>query len=87
MTHTVTSRTGFHMKFENGWTVSVQWGKNNYCDSGGLTAEIAAWDSNRDWHYFEEVGNGVKGWATADEVADFIQEIKNKPGRKASLSG
>lgn len=22
---------GFHMTFANGWTVSVQWGANNYC--------------------------------------------------------
>lgn len=27
---------GFHVTFENGWTVSVQFGRGNYCD-------------NRDW--------------------------------------
>ena len=24
---------GFHMTFENGWTISVQWGPMNYCDN------------------------------------------------------
>ena len=28
-----TMREGFHMTFENGLTVSVQWGAGNYCDN------------------------------------------------------
>ena len=28
-----TMRKGFHMTFENGLTVSVQWGAGNYCDN------------------------------------------------------
>jgi hypothetical protein len=24
---------GFHVTFQNGWTVSVQWGSMNYCDN------------------------------------------------------
>lgn len=27
-----TNGSGFHLTFENGWTVSVQWGTMNYCD-------------------------------------------------------
>lgn len=26
-------RKGFHMTFENGLTISVQWGAGNYCDN------------------------------------------------------
>ena len=29
---TITRGKGFHITFENGWTVSVQWGPGNYCD-------------------------------------------------------
>jgi hypothetical protein len=29
----ITQGRGFHMEFENGWTVSVQFGKYNYCDN------------------------------------------------------
>ena len=28
-----TMRKGFHMTFENGLSVSVQWGAGNYCDN------------------------------------------------------
>lgn len=78
---------GFAMTFENGWTVSVMFGVSNYCSNRKLifghdcpphsiTAEIAAWDADDNWHDF---GNDtVKGWVNADEVADFIQMIKNK---------
>lgn len=27
------NNSGFHIKFENGWTVSVQWGPHNYADN------------------------------------------------------
>ena len=72
---------GFTMTFDNGWTVSVQFGRANYADNrrGGnqsKTAEIAAWDQNDDWYKFEN--DSVKGWRTPDEVADFIAMIKAK---------
>lgn len=34
-----TERKGFHMTFENGLTVSVQWGYENYCDNKTYTIE------------------------------------------------
>ena len=37
-----TNRKGFHMTFENGLTVSVQWGAGNYCDNYGLR-DYDAW--------------------------------------------
>ena len=55
-----TDRKGFHMTFENGLTVSVQWGGGNYCenrdnmdfsctkDMESKNAEIAVW-SNKCW--------------------------------------
>lgn len=81
---------GFQMKFENGWTVSVMFGCMNYCNnrySYGhdfnrsvsnecVNAEVAAWDKNGNWYWFDEHQN-VKGWVAPDEVADFIQQVKN----------
>ena len=29
----ITRGTGFQMTFENGWTISVQFGYGNYCDN------------------------------------------------------
>jgi len=80
---------GFAMTFDNGWTVSVMFGIFNYCDNRDMTfghdavspdkcnnAEIAAWDADGNWHDF---GNDtVKGWVSADDVADFIKMIKDK---------
>jgi len=68
-TFRVTGNKGFQMKFENGWTISVQFGYGNYCDNyqhpdgydfaKGLNvvqssdAEIAIWS-----------GDGAGDWYT-----------------------
>lgn len=83
------SMPGFAMTFDNGWTVSVMFGVSNYCSNRRLTfghhvdcqphsntAEIAAWDADGNWHDFGD--DTVDGWVNADDVADFIQMIKNK---------
>ena len=72
---------GFQMTFENGWTVSVQFGRANYADNRrgtnqSKTAEIAAWDQNDDWCKFEN--DSVKGYCSTDEVVDFMVMIKAK---------
>ena len=53
-----TERKGFQITFENGLTVSVQWGAGNYCsnyydrdyraviDKESTTAEAAVWSEN-----------------------------------------
>lgn len=33
----ITSKKGFHITFENGWTVSVQFGPGNYCDNYSMS--------------------------------------------------
>jgi hypothetical protein len=79
------TNAGFSMTFKNGWTVSVQFSKDNSCDNrfddSSKTrcpnAEIAAWDNNTDRRYsFND--DTVKGWVNADEVARFIGEIQRK---------
>lgn len=54
-----TERKGFQITFENGLTVSVQWGAGNYCenqycgdfyhtkDEESRDAEVAVWSSER----------------------------------------
>ena len=69
-----TTETGFQMTFENGVTVSVQWGRGNYA-TAPHTAEVGAWYEDesgpRDW--LDE----VQGWQTPDEVAAYIEEVRN----------
>jgi len=83
-----TLRKGFQMTFENGWTISVQWGYGNYCDNRSFlqsdidntedleceTAEIAMWDKDDKW--FEFGYDTVKGHCTPDEVADWIDKCR-----------
>ena len=66
---------GFQMKFENGWTISVQFGRGNYNDKDNSTAEIAIWDGEGNWYDFPDDGQQVKGWVNADEVADWIHRV------------
>ena len=85
-----TSRNGFHITFENGWTVSVQFGRGNYCANryhDGVTdpdpippsanAEVAAWDAKGDWYRFED-GDTVRGYMTPAAVLAFMNEIAAK---------
>lgn len=78
---------GFHITFENGWTVSVQFAPGNYCENRRLDfknspnqckdAEIAAWDSNGDWYKFAH--DTVEGWQTPNQVLEFMNTISKLP--------
>jgi hypothetical protein len=77
---------GFHIRFNNGWTVSVQFGAGNYCDHYGRfeisaswyrgearTAEIAAWDIEGNNYSFGD--DTVAGYRTPAEVLEFMNTI------------
>lgn len=73
---------GFQMTFANGNTISVQFGKGNYCsnrnesNSTSQTAEIAIWNSaNVD--YIFDGGNIVKGWCDTNEIAKWFDFAAN----------
>lgn len=79
---------GFQMTFDNGATVSVMFGKYNYCDQGETTAEVAVWDQNDDWYIFNEEdnhnslikvdsGSDVIGHCTSNMVASIMNLAKN----------
>ena len=67
---------GFAMTFENGWTISVQFGRGNYCHRKGdiaLNAEIAIWDEYGAWYDFGH--DTVRGYCNANEVAEWIDKV------------
>ena len=74
---------GFQMTFENQFTISVQFSKHNYSDQGETTAEVAAWNSNKDWMVYNGdnwvvLTNGdtdVMSHQTTDDVARMISEL------------
>ncbi len=56
-----TQGKGFHMKFDNGWAVSVQWGPGTYSDNH---------DMDFDEHYKKKMGESMLQSEDA-EVAVF----------------
>ena len=87
MSFIATQNKGFRMKFDNGFSISVQWGTMNYCEKKNLmaeykdemkepiweskSAEIAVFDTEGEIVPLEEYDQ-VKGWLTPDEVAKVI---------------
>ncbi len=76
-----TKPSGFHMTFDNGNTISIQWASHNYSSTrfrrGPATlkctsAEVAIWDSNDRWANIDTNGDMVKGWVEPDEIAKLI---------------
>jgi hypothetical protein len=81
-----TKNKGFSLTFENGITISVQFGSSNYCERKNLhanygsemlndiiessDAEIAIWDEDDNWFNFGS--DTVRGWCSANEVARWI---------------
>lgn len=75
---------GFRMAFENGWTLSVQWGNYTYCGNYTIhdrpfeyaspDAEIAIWDREKDWlvDHREEWADQVYGYVPVDHIAKRI---------------
>jgi hypothetical protein len=83
----ITDKKGIQMTFANGNTISIQFGRGNYCKNRNLLeqneigvfcpdAEIAIWDKHGNWHSFEGDVR-VEGYCSADEVAKWIDFAAN----------
>jgi hypothetical protein len=80
-----TKNKGFQLTFDNGLTISVQYGKGNYCTNRSVddnpyihvsnTAEIAIWDKENKEYQFKEGGGSALGWQTSNEVAQWIEKV------------
>lgn len=82
---------GVQFTFANGLTISIQWGKGNYCENRvsdfrspftspreilqSIDAEIAIWNQNDEWYQFDN--EIVKGWVSTDEVAQWIIKVQS----------
>jgi hypothetical protein len=82
----ITDSKGFHITFDNGYTVSVQFGAGNYCDNYGngkyrepanpsATAEVAAWDANEEWVSLVDGSTEIKGYQTPAQVLEILNHI------------
>ena len=84
----ITMNKGFHIKFDNGFAVSVQWGRGNYCANkyiegrfgdavpSSTTAEVAAFDPEGNMIDLA-TGDQVVGYLTANEVLAFMTAVAN----------
>ena len=87
---------GFTMTFQNGLTISVQFGTMNYCSRKSIhasyrsemhqdtvqsrTAEIAIWDETDTW--FDFGYDTVEGHCDTNEVARWIGIVSNAENMK-----
>ena len=71
--------TGFQITFNNGYTVSVQFGRSTYCDQGETTAEVAAWgsDRNQPWVKIGEFEDDIRAHCTPNEVLEIMNTVAN----------
>jgi len=84
---------GFQMTFSNRLTISVMFRSGNYCEHrnaewevveknirangchSSTDAEIAIWNEEDTWLRFDY--DQVKGWCSANEVADWISRASS----------
>lgn len=91
----ITGAKGYQMTFENGWTVSVQFGAGNYSDNYDLksfnkpiedlsseTAEIAAWDKNDKWFDFGDFDSDYKETVKGYVKPDQVLKFMQKIAAK-----
>lgn len=85
----ITGGSGFHITFENGWTVSVQFGPGTYADNynmgfandgavkagakGSKTAECAVWGPDNLMLKYRGWGDTVSNRSTPAEVLRLLK--------------
>ena len=78
-----TTFAGFTMTFENGYTISIQFGMGNYCENRfeskpqSKDVEIAVFDKDSKFFQLPSMTDDVKGYVNMNELADYIQQVKN----------
>lgn len=62
----ITGGKGFHMRFENGWTVSVQFGPYNYCSRRNTSFETLQTSKEKGEEWGSETAE-IAAWPTKGE--------------------
>jgi|TARA_R100000084_G_C4623027_1_gene134225 hypothetical protein len=82
----ITNHKGFHLSFNNGWQVSVQFGPSNYCERRyedydspikseswqSKNAEVAVWRNFGKQEMIMLENDVVRGWTSPREVAELL---------------
>ena len=88
-----TRNKGYAMTFDNGFTISVQWGTENYCEKkhttihptdpmehkrwDSLSAEIAVFDNEEMINISSDGVDAVIGWLGTHDVAKVIAIVSS----------
>ena len=88
-----TRNKGFAMTFDNNYTISVQWGTENYCEKkhttihstdpmehkrwDSLSAEIAVFDDEEMINISSDGVDAVIGWLGTEDVAKVIAIVSS----------
>lgn len=62
-----TNGSGFHLSFDNGWTVSVQWGPMNYCEHYHEREDSAVLEALNDKKIWESKTAEIAAWKNGKE--------------------
>jgi hypothetical protein len=73
--------SGCRLGLKSGSSISIQWGKQNYCSNRGsgevtphsVDAEVAVIHANGEWHNFGS--DTVAGWQSVDDVVGLINKF------------
>ena len=100
MSFIATQNKGFRMKFENGFSISVQWGIENYCEKKSFNTNTdprkeRLWESmNAEITVFDDDGivsiggdDQVIGWLSPDEVAKVIEGVTSAESSEEIING
>jgi len=86
---TICHNKGFHMTFNNNWTVSVQFGFGNYCDNYNEPVKDFAKNYGKNpkesntaevwaWKGEKHFPSDPLGYQSPDEVFEFIKKVRRK---------
>jgi len=84
---------GFHIEFDNGYTVSVQFGGGNYCDNYDFpigkerdgrgmkssNAEVAVLKPDRELMELPEFGDAVAPRQTVAQILEWLNKVAAYP--------
>jgi hypothetical protein len=80
----ITGGKGIHIRFDGGYTVSIQFGPGNYCQnynlswldkdafSGSPDAECAVWGPDGKMIQMPDWDDNVKGYMSPSQVLDLL---------------
>jgi hypothetical protein len=87
----ITRGQGFHIVFENGYTVSVQFGYGHYCANrdnrfesaeihSSPDAEVAIWKGDGGWYHMDdEQGEDVIPYVRPDRLTQILDHVSKLP--------